>query len=70
MTRAIAIKLASSLEYALTTVRTLYEKDIRIGYDAISKIVEYEGSQERYGLASSSDGKFIKVCFETSKLHL
>ena len=62
MTKGLAVDLAQSLEYALTTGKALYERDIRIGYEAISKIIEYEGRQEKYGLTSSSNGKFLKVC--------
>eukprot|EP00795_Rhopilema_esculentum_P002013 gene2013-17573_t len=69
MTKELAVDLAQSLEYALTTGKALYERDIRIGYDAISKIIEYEGRQEKYGLTSSSDGKFLKnIMTSTSRL--
>ena len=61
MSRKLAAELAQNLEYALTTGKTLYENDIRIGYTAISKIIEYEGNQSSYSLTSSSDSKFIKV---------
>ncbi len=61
MTKKLATELATSLEYALSTGKALYENDIRIGYNAISEIIEYEANHTRFDLISSSDGKFIKV---------
>ena len=61
MTKALAAGLAQSLEYALTTGKTPYERDVRIGYDGLSTIIEFEGRQKKFGLTSSTDGKFLKV---------
>ena len=61
MTKEVASSLAQSLEYALTTGKTPYERDIRIGYDGLSRIIEFEGRQKKFDLTSSTDGKFVQV---------
>eukprot|EP00794_Sanderia_malayensis_P006157 gene6157-6864_t len=69
MTKTLAKELATSLEYALTTGKPLFENDIRISYTALSKIIEFEANQTQYNLISATDGKFVQnVVTSTSRI--